>query len=111
MSKQIRQQQILKNLKEGKSKKQIRSELSNQVSNSTLDRDFAEINKLVEKSNVLDADSLKLLLNERLETIYKLSLTSGKLDTALRTISEQAKLNGLLVDKQEIVDHTIQIEF
>lgn len=104
MNKQLRQQRILALLKEGQSKNLIRNQIkeSEQVSDSTLDKDFAEVNKLIKESNQFDADGMKVLLNDRLELLYSKALQANKIDTALKIISEQSKLNGLLVDKQEV---------
>lgn len=104
MNKQLRQQRILQMLKEGQSKNLIRNQIkeSEQVSDSTLDKDFAEVNKLIKESNQFDADGMKVLLNDRLELLYSKALQANKIDTALKIISEQSKLNGLLVDKQEV---------
>lgn len=104
MNKQLRQQRILTLLKEGQSKNLIRQQIkeSEQVSDSTLDKDFAEVNKLIKESNQFDADGMKVLLNDRLELLYSKALQANKIDTALKVITEQSKLNGLLVDKQEV---------
>lgn len=103
-SQQVRQSEILDYLKDGLSKPQICSIIKEKysVGQSTIDRDFTACRDLILASNQELAESLKVILNYRLEKLYSLALQGNKIDTALKVIDQVGKLNNLYIDKQEV---------
>lgn len=99
-----RLERILNLLKEGYSRKLVKSTIQQEysISDSQLDKDFMLVNEMLIQSNKDNADSLKIILNDRLECLYDKALQSNKIDTCLKVIDQQSKLNGLYVEKQEI---------
>ena len=106
--------EILSSLKEGLPKRQIKDNLISKynISESTVDKDFMEANKLLSEQMDLTAEAYKYLLNARLENIYSKAILKNDLKSALGVVQQQIKLNGLGIEKQSIDlnDNTFEIK-
>ena len=106
--------EILSSLKEGLPKRQIKDNLISKynISESTVDKDFSEANKLLSEQMDLTAEAYKYLLNARLENIYSKAILKNDLKSALGVVQQQIKLNGLGIEKQSIDlnDNTFEIK-
>lgn len=95
-------------------KRQIKDNLISKynISESTVDKDFMEANKLLSEQMDLTAEAYKYLLNARLENIYSKAILKNDLKSALGVVQQQMKLNGLGIEKQSIDlnDNTFEIK-
>lgn len=106
--------EILSLLKAGFPRKQIKEQLISKynISEVTVDKDFSEATKQLNKQIDLTAEGYKVLLNNRLEDLYNKAVLKTDLKSAVSIINSQIKLNGLDVQKQEISldDNQFQIK-
>lgn len=113
IQKNQRLQKIIQQLKAGMTRSQIHKDIKEefQVSDQTVDKDFMTVNQLLRNEIQTDCESLKLILNARLESLYDKAIDDNKLALAIKIIDQQSKLNSLYVDKQEVnFDKEFKIE-
>lgn len=77
----------------------------------TRNKYLTEARKLIQEE--LDIDEMRQTFINRLDALSELAESNGKVGEAIKAVTEQAKLLGLYVDKQEIkVDiDTYKIKF
>ncbi len=92
-----RELDIVTMIHEGHARKHICDVIAEKwnVTSRSIDRQYLKILRDMRESMVENKGELAASLMQKAEYIYKLSLASGKLKTALDAINSQAKISGI----------------